>query len=60
MTECLKWLETLKKDGFLPSDLLLRKSFLEEGRGERFDRILQSLCRLVLLKRMGRGGYLML
>ena len=44
-------LESFKKNGLLSSDCLIRKSFLEECRGERFEKILLHLS-WILLKRM--------
>ena len=52
----LKWLEALKKSNQLPADVIIRKSFLEESRGERLDRILYSLCHLLLVKKMTQCG----
>ncbi len=46
-----KWLEGLKKQGILPPELMIRKSFLDEGRGERLERILLYLCQTSLQKK---------
>ncbi|KAI8586063.1 HAUS augmin-like complex subunit 6 N-terminus-domain-containing protein [Geranomyces variabilis] len=44
----VKWLETLKRDGNLPADVSVRKSYFDECRGERFERALLALSNCVL------------
>ncbi|KAK9768702.1 hypothetical protein K7432_000455 [Basidiobolus ranarum] len=43
-----KWLEQLKKDGLICVGSPVRRSYLDEGRGERFENILFSLSNYVL------------
>ncbi|KAI9229610.1 MAG: HAUS augmin-like complex subunit 6 N-terminus-domain-containing protein [Piptocephalis tieghemiana] len=43
MVLAFHWLEHLKREGSLPKDLVLRKSYLEDCRGERFERIMLAL-----------------
>ncbi|KAL1924065.1 uncharacterized protein VTP21DRAFT_7100 [Calcarisporiella thermophila] len=43
-----KWIEQLKKDGFLPANLIVRRSFFDECRGDRFERILLALSTHVI------------
>ncbi|TPX69819.1 hypothetical protein SpCBS45565_g02218 [Spizellomyces sp. 'palustris'] len=44
----VKWLELLKKEGHIPSDILVRRSYFDECRGERFERVLLALSHYVL------------
>ncbi|KAJ3167428.1 HAUS augmin-like complex subunit 6 [Geranomyces variabilis] len=44
----IKWFETLKRDGNLPADVSVRKSYFDECRGERFERALLALSNCVL------------
>ncbi|KNC96814.1 uncharacterized protein SPPG_08015 [Spizellomyces punctatus DAOM BR117] len=44
----VKWLEFLKKEGHIPSDVLVRRSYFDECRGERFERVLLALSHYVL------------
>ncbi|ORY02982.1 hypothetical protein K493DRAFT_297630 [Basidiobolus meristosporus CBS 931.73] len=43
-----KWLEQLKKDGLICVGYPVRRSYLDEGRGERFENILFSLSNHIL------------
>ena len=54
--QSLKWLESLKKERLLPPECTLRKSFLDECRGERFEKILVSLGHCVILQKMASRG----
>ncbi|KAJ3047363.1 hypothetical protein HK097_011592, partial [Rhizophlyctis rosea] len=48
-TLAVKWLEQLKREGHLqPPDIIIRKSYFDECRGERFERCLLSLSEAVL------------
>ncbi|KAJ3168082.1 hypothetical protein HDU87_001253 [Geranomyces variabilis] len=44
----VKWFETLKRDGNLPAEVSVRKSYFDECRGERFERALLALSNCVL------------
>jgi hypothetical protein len=37
-------LEALKKDGYLPMTLLLRRSYFDDCRGERFEQAILALA----------------
>ncbi|KAJ3149630.1 hypothetical protein HDU89_003683 [Geranomyces variabilis] len=50
----VKWFETLKRDGKLPADVSVRKSYFDECRGERFERALLALSNCVLKQALRR------
>ncbi len=52
-----KWLEQLRKEGKLSIDFPLRRSYLDEGKGERFERMILYLTEMVMLKQMNDDGY---
>lgn len=52
----MKWLEQLKRDSKLPQDLMIRKSYFDECRGERYERTLLALSDLVLRQAMEATG----
>ncbi|KAI9207799.1 HAUS augmin-like complex subunit 6 N-terminus-domain-containing protein [Polychytrium aggregatum] len=52
--QAFKWIEALKRDGELWSDIQIRKSYFDEYRGERFERALLSLSCTVLRKAVGK------
>ncbi|KAJ3185833.1 hypothetical protein HDU85_001202 [Gaertneriomyces sp. JEL0708] len=44
----VKWLESLKKEGHLPLDVVVRRSYFEECRGARFEQVLLALSNHVM------------
>ncbi|KAI8577819.1 hypothetical protein K450DRAFT_250154 [Umbelopsis ramanniana AG] len=50
-----KWLEELKKENRLVGDIVLRRSYLEDCRGERIEKIMMALSTLVLKTMMERS-----
>ncbi|KAI9092454.1 HAUS augmin-like complex subunit 6 N-terminus-domain-containing protein [Phlyctochytrium arcticum] len=47
-TVTFRWLEALKKEGRLPPDTSIRRSYLDECRGDRFERLVLALSNLAL------------
>ncbi|KAG2173463.1 hypothetical protein INT44_008815 [Umbelopsis vinacea] len=50
-----KWLEELKKENRLVGDIVLRRSYFEDCRGERIEKIMMALSTLVLKSMMERS-----
>lgn len=47
-----RWLTELKKDGVLPRETVLRKTMLDECKGEKFEELLATFAMLVLRKNL--------
>ena len=54
--QAFKWLEQLKKDGLLPVDVPLRRSYLDEGRGERYEKLLLMFSSMVMRAQLVKIG----
>ncbi|EXJ90399.1 hypothetical protein A1O1_03500 [Capronia coronata CBS 617.96] len=53
-TAIYKWLTELKRDGVLPRETVLRKTMLDECKGEKFEELLAAFAMVVLRKRLAR------
>ncbi|EXJ80842.1 hypothetical protein A1O3_07128 [Capronia epimyces CBS 606.96] len=51
-----KWLTELKKDGILPRETVLRKTMLDECKGEKFEELLAAFAMLVLRASLARNA----
>ncbi|KAG9781153.1 hypothetical protein KCU88_g3567, partial [Aureobasidium melanogenum] len=50
-----KWLTELKKDGSLPREMVLRKTMLDEGKGEKFDELMARFAMFVVRRSLTNG-----
>ncbi|KAJ3300516.1 hypothetical protein HK104_011022 [Borealophlyctis nickersoniae] len=50
----VRWLESLKKEGHLPPDVQIRRSYFDDCRGERFERAILVLSNYVVKVVMAR------
>jgi hypothetical protein len=51
-----KWLTDLKASGVLPRDVVLRKTMLDECKGDKFEEVLARFAMLVLRRKMESNG----